>query len=661
MPDIGLVQGASRRRSSKPKVVPAAPPPVAPAVSAAEPALAARAAPAEFAILRGSADAAPMVVDTVVSAPAAAADAPPTVPPTVPPAPPVAPPPSRDTAPPPAPFLRVPEPIRAIDLLWLGLAFLLIIGTGFAIRDPWPADEPRFAAVARDMVLTGEWLLPHVGGDLYQDKPPFFFWLLALCYSLTGSLKVSLMIPSMLAAAGVTFLVYNFGRRLVSREAGVTSAILVVCTLQFVVTMRGAQIDPTLCFLTTLSLYALLRHLLLGPEWRWYTIGGFVAGLGVITKGVGFLPLLVVIPYFLLRKFGWRGLAPLDAGKGGWRWWLAPIAMIVGICVWFVPMLVAVAMSGAPEYVAYRDEILFKQTVGRYASAWHHVKGWSYFVVKVIPGLWLPWSFLLLWLVPRFRRAWQERDARVWLPLSWMLLVILFFSASPGKRGIYVLPALPALAIASLPLIREVIAKKSVRVASIAFAALFWIAGIAAMFVTAQKPIPYATTSLLLTYTAIATICIGFVLWRAPVAAFPAAVAALTVWFSYWVVPLMNGERSGRDFTQTMLAQVKPGEELGLVAYKEQFLLYLDRPTVNFGHRRWLEGPQEAYDASAWLAAAPNRVLLVPDDTLEPCFSQLEAIGLSSREHWHLVRAPAAPACVEKGDAARAISYDPTR
>ena len=54
-----------------------------------------------------------------------------------------------------------------------------------------------------------------------------------------------------------------------------------------------------------------------------------------------------------------------------------------------------------------------------------------------------------------------------------------------------------------------------------------------------------------------------------------------------------------------MLAQVQAGEQLALVAYKEQFLLYLDRPTVNFGHRRWLEGPQESYDAAAWLNAEP--------------------------------------------------------
>jgi 4-amino-4-deoxy-L-arabinose transferase-like glycosyltransferase len=664
MPDIGLVQGASRRRASKPKAVPQVLPPVVADMPALqempEGVVAARAAPQEFAILRESPAAATIVVGPMAEPIAeVVADSP-----VVPVAEPVAPVVSgqQKAAPPLATFSSPPAPIRAIDLLWLALAFILIIGTGFGIRDPWPADEPRFAAVARDMVLTGQWLLPHVGGDLYQDKPPFFFWVLALCYTLTGSLKISLMIPSMLAAAGVTFLVYNFGRRLVSREAGVASAILVVCTLQFVVTMRGAQIDPTLCFLTTLSLYGLLRHLLLGPHWRWYAVGGFVAGLGVITKGVGFLPMLVLIPFFVLRKFRWNGLAPIDAGKGGWRWWLAPIAMVVGISVWFVPMLVAVAMSGAPEYVAYRDEILFKQTVGRYAAAWHHVKGWTYFVVKVIPGLWMPWSLLLLWLVPGFRRAWQERDARVWLPLTWVLLVILFFSASPGKRGIYVLPALPALAIASLPLIRDVIAKKGVRIVSIAVAALFWIAGLVSMVVTIHNPIPYATTSLLLTYTVIATMCIGFALWRAPVAAFPAGMAALAIWFSYWVAPLMNGERSGRDFTRAMLEQVKPDEQLGLVAYKEQFLLYLDRPTVNFGHRRWLEGPQEAYDASAWLAAAPNRVLLVPDDTLAPCFTaNVEAIGRSSRDHWHLVRAPASPGCVEKGDPTHAIAYDPTR
>ncbi len=101
-----------------------------------------------------------------------------------------------------------------------------------------------------------------------------------------------------------------------SREAGVAAAVLTLCSLQFVLAMRGAQIDPVLCLLTTFSVYAMLRHLLLGDGWSWYVFAGFAAGLGVITKGVGFLPMLLLIPFFALRAFRWKGLASLDAGAG---------------------------------------------------------------------------------------------------------------------------------------------------------------------------------------------------------------------------------------------------------------------------------------------------------------------------------------------------------
>jgi 4-amino-4-deoxy-L-arabinose transferase-like glycosyltransferase len=577
------------------------------------------------------------------------------------------------------PLLPTTPPIRLGDLLWLLLALVVIVGTGLGVRDPWPADEPRFAALARDMAQTGEWLFPRVGGDLYQDKPPLFFWLLALSYTLFGSVKASFLVPSFLAAGGVLFLIYDFGRRTVGREAGLTAAVLAVCTIQFALATRGAQIDPTLCFLTTLSLYALLRHLLLGHGWRWYFLGGFAAGLGIFTKGVGFLPLLVLIPFFLLRGFGWKGLAPVDAGRAGWRWWLAPLAMLLAVSLWFVPMLIAVASSGSPEYAAYRDEILFKQTVGRYAAAWHHVKAWYYFLVEVIPALWLPWSLLLIWLVPRYRAAWRGRDARVWLPLGWVLLVVLFFSMSPGKRGIYIMPALPALALASLPVLREVLARRGVRLAGHVLAGGFIVAAAvmlagyytgARFAVRALEDANLASPLALWVYLALAVIGVVIAWRRAPLLAWPAAFGALTITFSWFIAPAMNGERSGGDFVRSVLSQVKPGEQLALVAYKEQFLLYLDRPTWNFGHRRWLEGPQESYDAAAWLNAEPGRVLLVPEAALVPkdrfnpgvppvpCFVQnTTPVGRSSSDDWFLVHAPAEVDCASRGDVRRAIRY----
>ena len=559
-----------------------------------------------------------------------------------------------------------PPPIRWSDLLWLALALVVIVGTGIGVRDPWPADEPRFASLARDMVLSGEWMFPRVGGDLYQDKPPLFFWLLAFFYSITGSVRWSFLIPSFLAAGGVMFLVYDYGRRTVSRAAGLAASLLIVCTLQFVLATRGAQIDATLSFLTTLSLYALLRHLLLGHGWRWYFLGGFAAGLGIFTKGVGFLPVLLLIPYFLLRGFGWQGFARVDAGKGGWRWWLAPLAMLLAVCLWFVPMLIAVA-NGAPEYAAYRDEILFEQTVNRYAGAWHHVKAWYYFLVEVIPPLWLPWSILLFWLVPRFKAAFQERSAQVWLPLGWVLLVLTFFSLSPGKRGIYILPALSALAFAAMPVIEDVLARKGVRRAGFVLAGFFWFAAAAfaighavdARFaVKAMGEVNLSSPIAFYVYLALAGAGLLYAWRRAPLAAWPVALGALTIVFSYFFAPAMNPERSGSAFVRTALARVQPSEELALVAYKEQFLLYLDRPTVNFGHRRWREGPQEAYDAAAWLNAGENRVLLLPGDQLAPCFEgPATRVGESSRTEWFLVRGRASEQCAAQGDATRAIQY----
>lgn len=662
MPDIGLLGGPPRLR-----VVPV---PVPAPAEAAAPAVVANAESAAVAAqFLSPVVAAPMAV---VSAPSAASMAPPVreAAPESAPAGSMQAAGSGEPGAPHQPSRAIPAPIRWRDLLWLALALFVVVGTGLGIRDPWPADEPRFAVVARDMVATGEWLFPRVGGDLYQDKPPFFFWLLAVCYTLIGSIKWSFLLPAFCAAGGVLFLVYDFGRRLVSREAGFASALVLCFTLQFLMVFRGAQIDPVLCFITTLSLYALLRHLLLGPAWGWYFIGGFAAGVGIFTKGVGFLPVLVLLPFFLLRGFRWQGLAAVDAGKGGWRWWLAPLAMLAAVSLWFVPMLLAVAASGSAEYAAYRDELLFKQTVGRYAASWHHVKSWYYFIVEVIPPLWLPFSLLLFWLVPRFKAAYRARDARVWLPLSWLILVVVFFSLSPGKRGVYITPALPALAIAALPFIESVLARAGVRRAGLVLGSMFFVAA-AAFAIACAMHVKFAADALaaahlagpdaVYVYLSLCGTGLVYAFVRAPLAAWPVAIGSLAVAFSYFIAPSMNGERSGQDFIRSVTAQLRPGEELGLVAYKEQFLLYLDRPVVNFGHRRVFEGPQEAYDAAAWLNAAQGRVLLVPlrpgAETASCFIGSLERAGTSSGDEWFLVRPPAAPDCAKKGDARKAIRY----
>ncbi len=563
------------------------------------------------------------------------------------------------------PAARAPFPWR--DLVWILLALAVLVASGLGLRDPWPADEPRFAVVARDMVASGDWLFPRVGGDLYQDKPPLFMWLVAAALSVTGSLRLAFLLPSLLAAGGTLLLVHDLARRLAGREAALAAALTLACTLQFVLVSRGAQIDATVCFLITLGVYGFARHLLLGPAWGWYFVGAAASGLGVITKGVGFLPLLILIPYGVLRRRGWQGLAAIP--QGGWRWALAPLGFLLAIALWLVPMLFAVEHRGLPEYAAYRDEILFHQTVTRYAAAWHHVKAWYYYFVEVLPLLWLPWSLLAIWLVPYWRRAWLARDARVWLLLLWVALVLVFFTLSPGKRGVYVLPAIPALAIAAAGALPAIFTRRAVARASPVLSGVLVVV-FAALAIAEALRLPKVVAVLAeeglsteLPVAAVAIACglawLAALRWRR-LLAWPLVLGALAVSFSWAIAPRIDPVRSGRAFMQRVLAVVPPGDTLGLVAYKEQFLLYLDRPTVNFGHRRWRTGDAETADAARWLAAAPNRVLLVPDALLAPCFAGMALIrpvGTSAGEPWSLVSGTPDLACAARGDTARAIAY----
>ena len=554
-----------------------------------------------------------------------------------------------------------------VDVLWLiGLA-LLLMGAGLGLRDPWPADEPRFALVARDMLRSGDWLIPRVGGDLYADKPPVFFWLMAASMALTGSMRVGFLLPSLLAGVGVVALVYDLLRRVRGREVAFAGALLLLLTFQFTWQARQAQIDATLCFLTTLSLYGLLRHLFAGPAIGWFFVGWAAAGFGVITKGVGFLPLLLLVPFAVLRARGWEATAALR----DYRWWLGPVFFLGAVGTWFVPMMLATSAGG--ELLAYRNEILFQQTVTRYAGAWHHHEPAWYYFTNVIPLLWLPLIALVPWLWPRWRHAIGSRDTFVVTLLAWVGLVLLFFSASAGKRGVYVLPAVPALVMAAAPWLPEVLLRRpGTRKLAFALAAT-----IASGLVLGTLYFLFATEA-----TARAVERLGL----AP--ALPLGVAALVAvaaiaafrvrdgWLAYGatfagvllsvglvVYPRIDALRSGRAFMHSVAEATRNIEQLALVGAKEQYLLELARPSFNFGHARWREREQEAADAAAWLVAEPGRALLIDGKSRALCFAAATPtieLGRANRQKWFLVTGTAAdPGCIARGDLRRARMYIP--
>src|SRR3546814_18318643 len=84
----------------------------------------------------------------------------------------------------------------------LAVVALLVLGAGLGLRDPWPADEPRFVLVAKPLWESGDWWFPHRGQALYSDKPALYFWLLGASYPLGRNWTVAVLLPSVRAAPG---------------------------------------------------------------------------------------------------------------------------------------------------------------------------------------------------------------------------------------------------------------------------------------------------------------------------------------------------------------------------------------------------------------------------------------------------------------------------
>lgn len=546
---------------------------------------------------------------------------------------------------------------------WLLMCFAIVmLGIGIGLRDPWPSDEPRFTLAAKQMVESGDWLFPHRGVELYADKPPMLMWLEAASFEVVRHWRIAFMLPSFLGSLATLLLVYDLGRRLWSRKVGLYAAMAILMCIQFVFQAKRAQIDPLVVFFITAANWGLLRHLLSGPDWRMYWLGCFCAGLGVITKGVGFLALFMLLPYVWAARRQWRGVSNMGGGNA-WRWWLGLVATLAAIALWLVPMLIAAhARTDNPAYAAYVHDILFHQTAGRYAHAWHHIHP-AYFYLPLIVYNWLPLSLTYPGTLPRWWQALKDKDARILLPLCWIVLVLVFFSASAGKRDVYMLPIVPMLALITAPYLEAMLTTRWLRTLGVLF--LMVIGGCMlglGLYALLTQP-AFATK---LAYDrgfdgpadSLWWMCIviGAAQWLALAVFRPrrvhVAIASglLVLWsvWGLWAYPLLNGSSSSAELMHRVSAHLGPQDEIGLVDWKEQNMLMLDRHAIDFGFRA--PTSQQFTRAVQWQAAKPAmRWLFVQEPAMGQCVNRSKAIdiGHANRRDWWLFKANAViPGCV---------------
>lgn len=393
---------------------------------------------------------------------------------------------------------------------------------------------------------------------------------------------------------------------------------------------------------------------MLGPSWRWWWLGWFFAGIGVITKGVGMLALLMIVPAALASALHWPRVR---LNVQDVRFWLAPLAFLLAVSLWLVPMLTAGWATGSDEYRAYMNDILFRQTARRYTHSWDHHQPWWYFL-GVMPAMWIPPLLALPWAIPAWRRRLRRRDPRYLLPLAWWLLVVLFFSIPQGKRDVYILPALPMFCLVLAPLLPGLLKRRDVQgllaaLSAVLAAGLALVGGLALLgdpgfeirLTHGRGLLPGATDALAWAILAmglwggVSLIVAG---WRR---GHLALVSTLTMaWVLYGLVgyPLLNDSSSARGLMREVGTRLGADAELGLVAWKEQNLLMADRPAATFGFdNRWHAQLQAAV---RWQRLVPERRwLLVNDDAMQGCIDRSRAAmaGISNRRRWWLVPAAA--------------------
>jgi 4-amino-4-deoxy-L-arabinose transferase-like glycosyltransferase len=305
-------------------------------------------------------------------------------------------------------------------------------------HQPWHFDELRYLEVARQLGEYGNWLVPHINGEVYQEKPPFFFWCVVLVQRVVGDYLIAGHLTVALALLGTALLITHLGNLLFGdRRIGAFGGGLFLTF--FFIHDIGTRVllDPFFTGLTTAAVVALL-HAAISENWpqrlRWTALAAAATSAACMTKG----PVGIAVILIAAAALGvvWRGR------KG-----ISITAMLAAAAIAGAMTLLWVYLAALEVGWWYWERMVFRQTVGRAVESWAHQKPWWMYLAN-LPRMLLPWLVILPAATWGAWRARRSHGGRAGLALGGAFVAgMLFFSFLSGKRMGYLAPLVPFAAL----------------------------------------------------------------------------------------------------------------------------------------------------------------------------------------------------------------------
>lgn len=320
---------------------------------------------------------------------------------------------------------------------------LFLVCLGFHAAGTWSLplidrDEPRFAEASREMLQRNDFLIPYFNDQYRFDKPPLTYWCQVSSFWIFGENDFAARFPTVVAAALVALVLFEWGKRLDRGKTGWWAATVFTLTLQVFLHGKAAVADMWLVLFFTLAHWSGWEMLRSVPGRKWWWIFYTSLAFGFLTKGpVAWLPLVSV------AGSGWLWREGNLNTRFRFHWGIPLTLALVG--AWSVPALLRTNgryfQVGIMHHVVHRSFAALEGHGG--SSPAIYLALLPFYFVTVFVSF-LPWSikFPALWADLRFKRDWTDKFL-----LSGVLVVFLVFTIVKTKLPHYILPAFPLIAL----------------------------------------------------------------------------------------------------------------------------------------------------------------------------------------------------------------------